>query len=104
MLLQPIIHLVNILAKKGVNNAIISPGSRNAPLTIALVRHPEIITKSVSDERSAAFMALGMAQNLKAPVAICCTSGSAAYNYAPAVAEAYFQQVPMSILTADRPK
>lgn len=104
MLLQPIIHLVNILAKKGVNNAIISPGSRNAPLTIALVRHPEIITKSVSDERSAAFMALGMAQNLKAPVAICCTSGSAAYNYAPAVAEAYFQQVPMIILTADRPK
>ena len=74
MLLQPIINLVNILAKKGVNNAIISPGSRNAPLTIALVRHPEISTKSVSDERSAAFIALGMAQNLKAPVAICCTS------------------------------
>ena len=104
MLLQPIINLVNILAKKGVNNAIISPGSRNAPLTIALVRHPEIITKSVSDERSAAFIAVGMAQNLKAPVAICCTSGSAAYNYAPAVAEAFFQEIPLIILTADRPK
>jgi 2-succinyl-5-enolpyruvyl-6-hydroxy-3-cyclohexene-1-carboxylate synthase len=104
MLLQPILNLVNILAKKGVNNAIISPGSRNAPLTIALVRHPEIIAKSVSDERSAAFIALGMAQNLKAPVAICCTSGSAAYNYAPAVAEAFFQEVPLIILTADRPK
>ena len=104
MLPQPILNLVNILAKKGVNNAIISPGSRNAPLTIALVRHPEIITKSISDERSAAFIALGMAQNLKAPVAICCTSGSAAYNYAPAVSEAFFQEVPLIILTADRPK
>ncbi len=104
MLLQPIINLVNILAKKGVKNAIISPGSRNAPLTIAFVRHPDITTKSVSDERSAAFIALGMAQNLKAPVAICCTSGSAAYNYAPAVAEAFFQEIPLIILTADRPK
>ncbi len=104
MLLQPIINLIDILAKKGVKNAIISPGSRNAPLTIALVRHPEIETKSISDERSAAFIAMGMAQNLKQPVAICCTSGSAAYNYAPAVAEAFFQEIPLIILTADRPK
>ncbi len=104
MLLQPIINFVNILSKKGVKNAIISPGSRNAPLTIALVRHPEIETKSISDERSAAFIAMGMAQNLKQPVAICCTSGSAAYNYAPAVAEAFFQEIPLIILTADRPK
>jgi 2-succinyl-5-enolpyruvyl-6-hydroxy-3-cyclohexene-1-carboxylate synthase len=104
MLLQPIINLVDILSKKGVKNAIISPGSRNAPLTIALVRHPEIETKSISDERSAAFIAMGMAQNLKQPVAICCTSGSAAYNYAPAVAEAFFQEIPLIILTADRPK
>lgn len=104
MLLLPIVNFINILAKKGVKNAIISPGSRNAPLTIALVRHPEIETKSISDERSAAFIALGMAQNLKEPVAICCTSGSAAYNYAPAVAEAFFQEIPLIILTADRPK
>jgi 2-succinyl-5-enolpyruvyl-6-hydroxy-3-cyclohexene-1-carboxylate synthase len=104
MLLQPILNLVNILAKKGVNNAIISPGSRNAPLTIAMVRHPDIITKSISDERSAGFIALGMAQNLNAPVAICCTSGSAAYNFAPSVAEAFFQEIPLIILTADRPK
>ena len=87
MLLKPIINLVDILAKKGVKNALISPGSRNAPLTIALVRHPDITTKSISDERSAAFIALGMAQNLNQPVALCCTSGSAAYNYAPAIAE-----------------
>jgi len=104
MLLQPIINLVDILSKKGVKNAIISPGSRNAPLIIALVRHPDIIAKSISDERSAAFIALGMAQNLKQPVAICCTSGSAAYNYAPAIAEAFFQEIPLIILTADRPK
>jgi len=104
MLLHPILDFVNILAKKGVNNVIISPGSRNAPLTIALVRHPEIKAKSVSDERSAAFIAMGMAQNLKAPVALCCTSGSAAYNYAPAVSEAVFQEIPLIILTADRPK
>lgn len=104
MLLKPIINLVDILAKKGVQNAIISPGSRNAPLTIALVRHPDIVTKSISDERSAAFIALGMAQNLHQSVALCCTSGSAAYNYAPAVAEAFFQEIPLIILTADRPK
>ncbi|MDZ7897507.1 MAG: 2-succinyl-5-enolpyruvyl-6-hydroxy-3-cyclohexene-1-carboxylic-acid synthase [Arcicella sp.] len=104
MLLKPIINLVDILARKGVKNALISPGSRNAPLTIALVRHPKIISKSISDERSAAFIALGMAQNLQQPVVICCTSGSAAYNYAPAVAEAFFQEIPLIILTADRPK
>ena len=104
MVLKPIINLVDILAKKGVRNALISPGSRNAPLTIALVRHPDIITKSISDERSAAFIALGMSQNLHHPVALCCTSGSAAYNYAPAVAEAFFQEIPLIILTADRPK
>ncbi|MEA5427602.1 2-succinyl-5-enolpyruvyl-6-hydroxy-3-cyclohexene-1-carboxylic-acid synthase [Arcicella lustrica] len=104
MLLQPIVNLVEILSRKDVNHAIISPGSRNAPLTIALVRHPDIKTLSISDERSAAFIAMGMAQNLKKPVAICCTSGSAAYNYAPAVAEAFFQEIPLIILTADRPK
>jgi 2-succinyl-5-enolpyruvyl-6-hydroxy-3-cyclohexene-1-carboxylate synthase len=104
MLLKPIINFIDVLARKGVKNALISPGSRNAPLTIALVRHPEINTKSISDERSAAFVALGMAQNLHQPVAICCTSGSAAYNYAPAVAEAFFQEIPLIILTADRPK
>lgn len=103
-LLQPILNIAEILHKKGVNHALISPGSRNAPLTIALARHPGIQTKSVSDERSAAFIALGMSQNLKEPVVICCTSGSAAYNYAPAVAEAFFQEIPLIVLTADRPK
>lgn len=102
-ILQPIINIAEILAQKGVTEAVISPGSRNAPLTIALVRHPKIRTRSISDERSAAFIAMGMAQVSERPVAICCTSGSAAYNYAPAVAEAFFQEIPLIILTADRP-
>ena len=104
MLLQPIVNLVAILSKKGLKRAIISPGSRNAPLTIALARHPDIQTFSISDERSAAFIAMGMAQSSKEAVAICCTSGSAAYNYAPAVAEAFFLEIPLIVLTADRPK
>jgi len=102
-ILQPIINIAEILVTKNVTDAIISPGSRNAPLTIALARHPQINTLSVSDERSAAFIAMGMAQVKNKPVAICCTSGSAAYNYAPAVAEAFFQEIPLVILTADRP-
>ena len=94
---------IQICASLGIHQAVISPGSRNAPLTIALVRHPDIQTYTVSDERSAAFIGLGMARQLQAPVALVCTSGSAAYNYAPAVAEAYFQQIPLVIFTADRP-
>lgn len=102
-ILQPIINIAEILVTKNVTDAIISPGSRNAPLTIALARHPQINALSVSDERSAAFIAMGMAQVKNKPVAICCTSGSAAYNYAPAVAEAFFQEIPLIVLTADRP-
>ena len=103
-LLKPIINIPELLVKKGVNHAIISPGSRNAPLTIAFARHPAIEARSVSDERSAAFIAMGMAQVTKNPVTLICTSGSAAYNYAPAVAEAFFQEIPLLVLTADRPK
>lgn len=104
MIIQPIIDLVAILAKSSVTNAILSPGSRCAPLTLAFVRHSGFHCRTISDERSAAFIALGMAQQLEKPVVLVCTSGSAALNYAPAVAEAYFQQVPLIIITADRPK
>lgn len=89
--------------KKGIEHVILSPGSRCAPLTIAFARHPGIHARTISDERSAAFIALGMAQQLEKPVALVCTSGSAAMNYFPAVAEAFFQQIPLLILTADRP-
>ncbi|MEB2779944.1 2-succinyl-5-enolpyruvyl-6-hydroxy-3-cyclohexene-1-carboxylic-acid synthase [Algoriphagus sp. C2-6-M1] len=103
MILPQITDLVAICAKKGIENAILSPGSRCAPLTLAFARHPQIHTRTISDERSAAFIALGMAQQLEQPVALVCTSGSAALNYYPAIAEAFFQQIPLLVLTADRP-
>ncbi|WP_304517896.1 2-succinyl-5-enolpyruvyl-6-hydroxy-3-cyclohexene-1-carboxylic-acid synthase [Cecembia rubra] len=103
MILQPIADMVALCAKKGIKHAILSPGSRCAPITLAFARHPEIHSRSISDERSAAFIGLGMAQQLDKPVVLVCTSGSAAYNYAPAIAEAYFQQIPLIVITADRP-
>ena len=103
MLLPSIINAAQICAHLGVQHVVLSPGSRSAPLTLALVRHPDITAKIISDERSAAFIGLGMARQLRQTVGLVCTSGSAAYNYAPAVAEAFFQQVPLIIFTADRP-
>lgn len=103
MILPQITHLVSICAKSGISQAILSPGSRCAPLTLAFIRHPTIHCRTISDERSAAFMALGMAQQLNKPVVLVCTSGSAALNYGPAIAEAFYQQVPLLVLTADRP-
>lgn len=94
---------MSICATQGVTDAVLSPGSRCAPLTLAFARHPRIRVKTVSDERSAAFIAMGMAQQQERPTVLVCTSGSAAYNYAPAIAEAYFQQIPLVVLTADRP-
>ncbi len=95
--------LASQLAERGVRFAVLSPGSRNAPLIIALERHPQIRTKVVIDERSAAFMALGYAAVSGEPVAIVCTSGSALLNYAPAVAEAFYRKVPLVVISADRP-
>lgn len=103
MILQHINDIASVCAGHGIDTAIISPGSRSAALTLAFVRHPHIVTKVIPDERSAAFIAMGIAQQQKKPVALICTSGSAAYNYAPAVAEAYYQEIPLLILTADRP-
>lgn len=100
---QHIYDLAEACSRKGIIHAVICPGSRSAPLTIAFANHPSIKCFVIPDERSAAFVALGMAQNTGLPVALICTSGSAAYNFAPAVAEAYFQQIPLLVLTADRP-
>ncbi|MCF2446501.1 2-succinyl-5-enolpyruvyl-6-hydroxy-3-cyclohexene-1-carboxylic-acid synthase [Dyadobacter sp. CY345] len=102
-ILQPLIDLAEICYAHGIRHVIISPGSRSAALTLAFSRHDGFEKTVVMDERSAGFIALGMAQQLGAPVVLICTSGSAAYNYAPAVAEAFFQQIPLLILTADRP-
>ncbi len=91
------------LARCGLRHAVLSPGSRSTPLALALWRQPEIETAVIVDERSAAFFALGAAQAGGAPVAILCTSGTAAANYHPAVCEADHAAVPLLVLTADRP-
>jgi 2-succinyl-5-enolpyruvyl-6-hydroxy-3-cyclohexene-1-carboxylate synthase len=98
-----IAHLAEICAKKNIHQVVISPGSRNAPIVIAFDSHPAIETILIHDERSAAFFALGLAEATKKPVALTCTSGSAPLNYAPAIAEAYYRNIPLLILTADRP-
>ncbi len=103
MILDHINDIAAVCAGHGIKTAVISPGSRSAALTLAFVRHPDLDTKVIPDERSAAFVAMGMAQQQQKPVALICTSGSAAFNYAPAVAEAFFQEIPLLILTADRP-
>ncbi|UJP63237.1 2-succinyl-5-enolpyruvyl-6-hydroxy-3-cyclohexene-1-carboxylic-acid synthase [Mongoliitalea daihaiensis] len=103
MILQPILDLVSICVAQGIKDAVLSPGSRCAPLTLAFSRHPAIMVKTISDERAAAFIAMGIAQQKEVPTVLVCTSGSAAYNYAPAISEAFFQQIPLLVLTADRP-
>lgn len=96
-------NLAALLSAHGVRRAVVSPGSRNAPLIVALNRQPDIALTEVVDERSAAFVALGMAARNGEPVAICCTSGSALLNYAPALAEAFYRHVPLVAVSADRP-
>ena len=103
-ILQPLIDLAEICYAHGIRNVVISPGSRSAALTLAFVRHRGFKIQVVMDERAAGFIALGMAQQTEIPVVLICTSGSAAYNFAPAVSEAFFQQIPLVVFTADRPK
>lgn len=86
-----------------ISNIVISPGSRNAPLTISFTEDPFFSCYSIVDERCAAFFALGMAQNIGNPVAVVCTSGSALLNYYPAVAEAFYSEIPLVVISADRP-
>ena len=87
-----------------IDTVVISPGSRNAPLTIGFSNHPNIKTMSIVDERCAAFFALGIAQQIQKPVAIVCSSGSALLNYYPAIAEAFYSDIPLVVISADRPK
>ena len=86
-----------------IERVVISPGSRNAPLTLSFSADPFFQCYSIVDERSAAFFALGMAQQTNKPVALVCTSGSALLNYYPAIVEAYYAQVPLVVISADRP-
>lgn len=96
--------IIEICLAKGITNIIISPGSRNAPLTIGFAQNPNFTCYSIADERCAAFFALGIAQQTKKPTAIVCTSGSALLNYYPAVAEAFYSQIPLIVISADRPQ
>jgi 2-succinyl-5-enolpyruvyl-6-hydroxy-3-cyclohexene-1-carboxylate synthase len=102
-LLEPLYKVSEICSTFGVDTAVVCPGSRSAALTLAFTRTSKIHTHVITDERSAAFVALGMAQISKKPVVLICTSGTAGLNFAPAVAEAFFQNIPLLILTADRP-
>ena len=96
--------LTALLISHGVRHAIVCPGSRNAPIVHNLNECPDIHCYPVTDERSAGFYALGMAQALNAPVAVCVTSGTALLNLMPAVAEAYYQHQPLIVISADRPQ
>ncbi|AZB09512.1 2-succinyl-5-enolpyruvyl-6-hydroxy-3-cyclohexene-1-carboxylic-acid synthase [Chryseobacterium sp. G0162] len=95
--------LAHLLQQYGIADIVISPGSRNAPLAIHFSEIDSFNCYSIVDERSAAFVAMGMAKSEKKPVAITCTSGSAVVNYYPAVTEAFYQNIPLLVLTADRP-
>ena len=95
--------LTALLVQHGVRHAVVCPGSRNSPLAHNLNECPDITCYPVTDERSAGFYALGMSQALGKPVAVCVTSGTALLNLAPAVAEAYYQHVPLVVISADRP-
>ncbi|MGK7881720.1 MAG: 2-succinyl-5-enolpyruvyl-6-hydroxy-3-cyclohexene-1-carboxylic-acid synthase [Crocosphaera sp.] len=95
--------IVETLSRLGLTTAVICPGSRSTPLTLAFASHPDIETIPILDERSAAFFALGIAKRTHLPTALICTSGTAGANFYPAVIEAKESQVPLLIFTADRP-
>jgi 2-succinyl-5-enolpyruvyl-6-hydroxy-3-cyclohexene-1-carboxylate synthase len=95
--------IIEIFAARGIHQIVISPGSRNAPLTLGFVSNDTFECLSIADERSAAFFALGIAQQTQKPVALLCTSGSALLNYYPAFAEAFYSQIPLIVISADRP-
>lgn len=98
-------ELVQLCIAYGIKHVVVSPGSRNAPLSVSFDHYAKQINCCViPDERSAAFFALGIALAKHEPVAVVCTSGSAALNYAPAVSEAFYQKIPLIVLTADRPQ
>ncbi|MBB5326233.1 2-succinyl-5-enolpyruvyl-6-hydroxy-3-cyclohexene-1-carboxylate synthase [Anoxybacillus tepidamans] len=94
---------VDELVKVGVQDVVVSPGSRSTPFAIVMAEHPAINVHMNIDERSASFFALGMAKAKRKPVALLCTSGTAVANYLPAIVEAYYSRVPLIVLTADRP-
>jgi 2-succinyl-5-enolpyruvyl-6-hydroxy-3-cyclohexene-1-carboxylate synthase len=99
----PVQAFVDELVRSGMRHAVTSPGSRNAPLALTLAGDGRLEVHSVIDERAAGFVALGLAKTTGLPVAVSCTSGSAAANLFPAVVEASEARVPLVVMTADRP-
>jgi 2-succinyl-5-enolpyruvyl-6-hydroxy-3-cyclohexene-1-carboxylic-acid synthase len=99
-----ILQLTSLMLQYGIRHVVLSPGSRNAPLIHTFTQHPDFTCYTVVDERSASFFALGLSQKLQQPVAACCTSGTALLNYGPAIAEAYYQEIPLLVISADRPE
>lgn len=100
---EGIVQLAEVFHNQGVKYIVFSPGSRNAPLVITFANDERFKTFVIPDERSAAFYALGLAEQSKSPVAVMCTSGSALLNYYPAVSEAYYRNIPLVVVSADRP-
>ena len=97
-------NIAHILFDRGIRNVVIAPGSRNAPLTIAFVEHGGFNINMIYDERSAGFIGLGQAIASLTPSVLICTSGTAAVNFYPAICEAFYQELPLLVLTADRPQ
>lgn len=96
--------LTALLVAHGIEHAVVCPGSRNAPIVHNLEVCPDMTCHAVTDERSAGFYALGLAQSTRRPVVVCVTSGTALLNVLPAVAEAKYQHVPLVVVSADRPR
>lgn len=96
-------NFIDELSLAGVTEAVICPGSRSTPLAILAAAHPDMNIHVHVDERSAGYFALGMAKAKRNPVALICTSGTAAANFYPAVVEAHYSRIPLIVLTADRP-
>ena len=99
-----ILQLAALLKEHGIRNVVLCPGSRNIPIVQTLANMADFSCHAVTDERSAGFFALGLALHAGAPAAVCCTSGTALLNLHPAVAEAFYQQVPLVVISADRPQ
>lgn len=100
---ENVLQLVALLKAHAITHIVFSPGSRNSPLIHSFATDPDFSCYSIVDERSAGFFALGIIQATQKPVAICCTSGTAVLNLGPAIAEAYYQQLPLLAISADRP-
>lgn len=101
---KSVLQLVALMKAHHIHHVVLCPGSRNAPIVETFATCPDFTCYSIVDERSAAFFALGIAQFHREVVAVCCTSGSALLNMAPAVAEAFYQELPLLVISADRPE